>query len=223
MSTLDRPDPAEAWLIAERLLADEELDRLDALTEEQKLAELRAGGRDEASIPSADSLMAGAEKQLAMQQAERNSLSPVAGQPDAEPRTVSMIRATEEGSRVVWLAAAAAILLVLGGAAFVERDAVFAWLRGPTPPAPIEPDHEIAAPPTARELAERARDEAERACAEQHWGACNTRLDQARDLDPAGESEPRVVSLRKAIVAGTTLPPPPDGFDIDGKPLPKRR
>jgi hypothetical protein len=216
MSTLDRPDPAEAWLIAERLLADEELDRLDAMSDEEMMAELRAEGRDEAWIPSAASLMAGAEKHLA-KQAEQAELSPLVGPADAAPRTVSMIRATES-SRAMWLAAAAAVLLVVGGAAFVERGAIVAWIKGPPAPVPIEPDREVAPPPTPRELAEKARDEAERACATGLWGRCYTRLNQARELDPAGESEPRVVGLRKAIVDGTTRRPPPDGYDRDGKP-----
>jgi hypothetical protein len=213
MSTLDRPDPAEAWLIAERLLADGELERLDAMSDDQVMAELRAEGRDESWIPSAESVVAGAEKHLARQAEQRAA--------DAEPRTVSMIRVTGP-SRTVWLAAAAAALLVVGGAAFVERDAIVAWLQGPPPPLPIEPDHELPAPPSARELAQKARDEAEKACAEGLWGRCNTRLNQARDLDPAGETEPRVVGLRQSIVLHTTRPPPPDGYDLDGKPLPKK-
>jgi hypothetical protein len=217
MSTLDRPDPAEAWLIAERLLADEELDRLDAMSDEEVMAELRAEGRDEGWIPNAESLMAGAEKHLA-RQAEQAALSPLAVPADAAPRTVSMIRATES-SRAVWFAAAAAVLVGIGGAAVVERGAIVAWIKGPPAPAPIEPDHEVAPPPTPHELAEKARDEAEKACAGGLWGRCNTRLDQARELDPAGESQPRVVGLRKAIVDGTTPPPPPHGYDRDGKPL----
>ncbi len=61
MSASDKPDPVEAWRFAQKLLADEELARLDKMTDEEVEAELRAEGRDASWIPSVEKLMAGVD------------------------------------------------------------------------------------------------------------------------------------------------------------------
>jgi hypothetical protein len=132
MSTLNRLDLTEAWLIAERLLADEELERLDAVSDEEVKAELRADGLDATWVPSAESLMEGAEKHLAQQAAKADQADEANA--DGAPRSVSMIRATGS-SRVVWLAAAAAVLLAVGAVAAAERDTIIAWLKSGSAPA----------------------------------------------------------------------------------------
>ncbi len=124
------------------------------------------------------------------------------------PRVVPVARARRSmrSTRTVWLVAAG-VALLLGGVAAVEGPAVVAWLKGPEP---IEPDHEKPAPPTPREVAEKARDAAEKACAGRHWGTCNDALDEATRLDPGGESEERVQRLRGEIHEATTFVPGPD-------------
>jgi hypothetical protein len=53
------------------------------------------------------------------------------------------------------------------------------------------------------QLAARARDEAFAACSIGEWLTCSDKLDQARRLDPAGEtSDPRVLAARGKINDG---------------------
>jgi hypothetical protein len=53
---------------------------------------------------------------------------------------------------------------------------------------------------TPGERAAKLRDEGLAACSSQLWEACEKRLDDAKQLDPEGEKDPRVVEARKAIV-----------------------
>jgi hypothetical protein len=56
--------------------------------------------------------------------------------------------------------------------------------------------------------AESLRQEATKACALSLWTTCAAQLDEARKLDPAGESEPSVKKLREELdAAGTRAPP----------------
>ena len=52
------PDYARGWLFAESLLDEDGLARLDAMSDEEIHAELRAGGVDPESVPSAERLLA---------------------------------------------------------------------------------------------------------------------------------------------------------------------
>jgi hypothetical protein len=82
-----------------------------------------------------------------------------------------------------------ATLILIAAAA-----AVFLWLRG------SDDDQKVGAPPpphSARAL----REEALEACDQARWDACKAKLDEARELDPAGEEDPRVQKARRAIEA----------------------
>jgi hypothetical protein len=57
------------------------------------------------------------------------------------------------------------------------------------------------APPVALANAEALRGEAERACVQQLWGACEQKLDAAKAIDPDGESQERVRQWRDVIAA----------------------
>jgi hypothetical protein len=84
------------------------------------------------------------------------------------------------------------------------------WARGrrATAPAPILPDEGTSAPrqPTPSEL----RLEALRACDQRDWKACEQKLDDARRLDPAGETDPAVMELRDRVQRGLHPEPAPD-------------
>jgi hypothetical protein len=54
---------------------------------------------------------------------------------------------------------------------------------------------------TDRDLAEVGRDQAEAQCALKDWVQCKQLLDDARTVDPEGESEDRVVKARAEIAA----------------------
>jgi hypothetical protein len=58
-----------------------------------------------------------------------------------------------------------------------------------------------AGPPT--EMAARMRDEATDACRHGMWDPCARRLDEARSIDPRGESLPAIRMMRAAIDGNT--------------------
>jgi len=66
--------------------------------------------------------------------------------------------------------------------------------RRPEPVAAALPPEQIV---RARAL----RDDAERACWDKQWAACEDELDRAKVLDPEGEGEARVVRMRADIGA----------------------
>ncbi len=52
---------------------------------------------------------------------------------------------------------------------------------------------------TPHERAAALRDEGLAACGNQLWDTCEQKLNDAKELDPNGENEPRVVEARKTI------------------------
>ena len=104
--------------------------------------------------------------------------------------------------RTVALAVAA---VVLGLVLFVKRHEVVAWLKGELPTLGPDPSktHKDA-PPTA--LARQLRKETQTACNLGQWGTCEDTLDEAEQLDPAGEAEGDVQALRADIDEWTHLP-----------------
>jgi DNA-directed RNA polymerase specialized sigma24 family protein len=110
----------------------------------------------------------------------------------------------------------------------VVSAAIAAIVRARPPRIEAEPPYAppSAAPPrTDLDIARELRDEAVRGCHEGAWGRCRDLLDEARSLDPAGETEPRVQAARRALRdqrERTAVPPendkaprnekgPPDG------------
>lgn len=73
----------------------------------------------------------------------------------------------------------------------------------PTPPAP--PTANPSPPPVESDLVAATnakRDDAFTACDEARWALCDRLLDEAKKLDPAGESDPRVLRARAAADRG---------------------
>jgi hypothetical protein len=68
--------------------------------------------------------------------------------------------------------------------------------------------------------AARLRNDARDACAQGQWKKCTDELDDARKLDPAGETRPEVQELRKEI---RDAQPSPERFPDDphDKPHPR--
>jgi len=106
--------------------------------------------------------------------------------------------------RTPWALIAAAVLL------FVLIAVAAVILRGErSGDHQIRPD-DTPAPSSAPSSAPRAPDQQEadrvrlialQACTAETWGACKEGLDRARALDPAGETDPRVVAARKALAS----------------------
>ncbi|HEX3345126.1 MAG TPA: hypothetical protein VHS09_11170 [Polyangiaceae bacterium] len=113
-------------------------------------------------------------------------------------------------ARVAWVAGAVVAAAAAAGVAAEVGRAVGGPLAiGPEPSSSAD---------TPRERAARLREEALAACGAGELGACATKLDDAKRLDPAGESEPRVVAARAAIATAPAPSPvpsvsaPPDGL-----------
>jgi hypothetical protein len=183
---MNKPDPARGWQCAMKLLAEEELERLDKMSDEDVATEMRAEGLDPTRVPSVEKLLVkvpDAEQLLAKVPAGARVVP-------LEPR-----RRTRW---VVWLAAAA--LGALGVATLaVKAPAVVAWWHGGKSPD-IGADA-AQRPPSELVRAEALRDDTERACQRRLWGTCESKLDEASLLDPAGERQPRVVRMRGDIAA----------------------
>jgi hypothetical protein len=92
-------------------------------------------------------------------------------------------RARWRSRTVLWLAAAAVVVGAGSAAALIGE-------RLPQP-------HRHT--PTPAERAAPLREDAYRECGQSRWFECEQKLQQASLLDPAGDSDPRVVEARKQI------------------------
>jgi hypothetical protein len=214
MSAGEKMDPARAWMHVDEMLDDEEIARIEGLTEAELDEELRQRGIDPDRVPSAEELLARAEERA------------------AERRVVPLRRPTRR-RRVAraagWLALAAVVALVLGLAA-ARRTEIAAWWHGDPE---IGPDNDDTAPPEQRAMW--LRRDAEWECVNERWSACEAKLDEARGLDPAGDTAPAVQALRKQLSdalgppapapnpAPTTTPTTPDRKNEDRPPVPRRQ
>jgi hypothetical protein len=89
--------------------------------------------------------------------------------------------------------------------------------NAPPPPPPIPTETPSPPVPTPVQLAARARTEAFAACDVGDWDTCGAKLDEARRLDPAGDtSDPRVLAARAKIQDEHTL----DNAKRPPRPLP---
>jgi hypothetical protein len=210
MSDPRKLPPDEAWDAVTRMAMRDEAERVEALSPEELAREVAATGRDpeverakalalvarikgEASAPANAAAGAGA--------ARAPGSTDAGGVSRAAPRP---------GSRtLVWALAA-----VLGGGAvvlFFERQEIIALFH-PEKRQPIE----IRPDPDARpSVAAALRDEASKECDAEKWGLCATELDDARAIDPAGESSAVVKAMRKAIESHSA----PDATYDDKRPI----
>jgi hypothetical protein len=185
----DKPDPARAWMYAEKLFADEEIERIGKLSDQDLLEEMRAEGKDPGRVPSAEDLMAGAlTRSRAPKEHNPASAERRMGDANGAAKTKVVALRPKKTSVFVWLAAAAVGAMVLG---------VVVMNRPPTTVAHgFDAGGGVATP---HERAAKLRDEGLAACSSQLWDTCEKRLDDAKQLDPDGENERRIVEARKAI------------------------
>jgi hypothetical protein len=94
----ENPDPARGWLHVEKLLANEEIEEVDALDDEALAAALRARGRDPSRLTTVNALMTRAAA-IAAQKAR--APAPIAARRRRPPEWV------------LWLAAAAVALAAI--------------------------------------------------------------------------------------------------------------
>jgi hypothetical protein len=196
MNEPDKIDPARAWLFAESLLAEEEAEqlaeRVEAMSDAEIEQEMRGGGYDPASVPSAEEFVArGVERA-----AERERAN--------EAREAAEVVARAERRRTRWVLTLVAAMFALFIVVMVRQGpAIVAFFKHE--PAEIGPDNSwppprAPAPPTAAQKeAEALRDEAVTSCDHMQWTMCGLNLDYAKALDPAGEDSPRVQKARAEL------------------------
>jgi hypothetical protein len=201
MSTPDKPDPVRAWKYVEKLLLDEEVERLEKMSGEELEGAMAAEGLDEARVPSTEQLLAGAARAAERRQARERARVVV-----LKPRT-----------RTRWAAfLAAAMFSVLIGSIVVSNGAaILAFFKGgaeigPDDAGPLRPRE------TPQQRAEKLRDEAEEACRGKLWGVCDDKLDQADKLYPAGATDLREQRMRQEVFDGQN--PGPRDADPGRKP-----
>jgi hypothetical protein len=183
VSEPDKPDLARGRPSAEKLV-DEEADRLAKMSDEDFEREM--GAKAEPShVPTAEELLArGAER------AARGG--PATG---AKGKAVPV-----QPRRPPWIALLAAA--AIGGV-------VVAVVMNPhemrvSPPRPDD-DSGGEQEPTAQERAARMREEAFAACAKRRWEECESRLNLAKKVDPAGDADPRVQAAHGVALGGLHL------------------
>ena len=176
MSQPKKNDPAREWMFVEMLL-DDEIERIQNLSDKELEGEMRAQGLDPSHVPSAEELMAKVQRPGA----ERDAAAKANG-----PTRIATVTALPTRSRrvfrVVTLLAA-----TLGGAVLARR-----W---------SQPHTIVSHPYPAAERAAAFREQAFKACGQQMWTLCEQKLDEAKKIEPEGESDPRVQQARGAIAS----------------------
>jgi hypothetical protein len=178
VNTPRKPGSQVTWETIERVADKAERARLEALSEADIDRELREAGiePDEAVNLVQRAVEQAGEKKEREAETERPRVARV---PASTPKKRWSAGAMATMSAV---ALAAGVLLVVS-------------VRRPDGVARGRPDSE----PTTQERAAKLREEAYAACAKRVWTACESKLDEARRLDPAGESDPRVIAARKGV------------------------
>jgi hypothetical protein len=231
-------DPSRQDAAAEvvrELLAEAELDRLAALPPEQLRKEL-----DDAGIPPGwgQNILKEAVARVDAGDFEgvgdlEDDDGPAVAPPVAQPigpksNVVSLDERRRARGRLLYAFAVAAVVLLFVGAWRTRLgDQIEAWFS-PKPPAPIPTQPPIVPPPheeTPKEKADRLRQEAFVDVKKWYFDEAGDKLQDAKELDPAGDADPAVQQAYKDIAAGIPKPlknlaKPPVG---DGeRPLQKR-
>jgi hypothetical protein len=188
VTTPRTPDPDRGAAFLGKLLSEDPA-HLDVATDEEVERMMDAAGIQVEDVPSAEELVARAEKRAA-------ACVPASGVVRAlEPARAPPPAAKSRIRRMSPAAIAAAVAAVaVGGVALSNGAAIVAYLKGETGPT--------VAASVAQHVAT-LRKEAFAACDARRWDECTRKLDEAKELDPAGESDERVVAARKAIAGGT--------------------
>lgn len=145
MSTERKPDPDAGGRYLMKLLAEDEAERIESLSDEEFLAELKATGRDAWPTPSAEELIAKVKARAALQANAGPQAAPANGERHASDavapiRHVAPVVRLAPRSRtrlVVSLLAAALVVAIF--VVLTKGPAIVAHFREDHPDEPIEP------------------------------------------------------------------------------------
>jgi hypothetical protein len=185
-----KPGPRITWETIERVAAKGDRSRIEHMTDEEIGEELRNAGIDPQQAADLVDRALGAKPLRAIG----------GGAADAKPPA----KASRVARWAPWVGAAAlaaGVLLLLGNQ---HDDNVGQGNPGPRPSETqdtpvVRPDTSGAQPDTPAGHAARMRANAAKACEEELWEICERLLNQAKNVDPAGESTPMVIGLRREL------------------------
>ncbi|MGH7269555.1 MAG: hypothetical protein ACREJ3_03915 [Polyangiaceae bacterium] len=175
-------DPVRGWQYAEELVADDSIVPLDVAA-----GEAETQGATASPVPSARALI---EKATRIASARSASAPSPPQTPERDGGGAPVVVTIPNRSRWAWRASA------LLAAAAIAGIGVAMMVSGVPITSASRPDRV-----TARASATKLRDEAFAACASRLWDRCEANLDEARGIDPQGESTPQVQQARRDIVA----------------------
>jgi hypothetical protein len=193
--------PEEILDALEEQAMDDDIERVLALRPDEIDRELEAQGVDPEAVRAA----AGAAFERAMQKRAESLAHRARDESVADPlrpqsfeKSVAAVPsrpAAKAGARrpAAWLVAAAlaaAMALVVA----MNAATIVAWWQGGQ-------SNDYAAGGSLHPRALSLRKEAAVACGAAQWAECESKLDEARTLDPKGDDEEHVRDLRKAIAA----------------------
>jgi hypothetical protein len=174
-----------AWDYVEGAMLEDEIERLAALTPEQRREELKKAGVE----PGAGRAIA--ERAIA----EVDATEKAAGKP-AKGEVVSLdaARARKRGPLWALMAVAASVLLV-AGMGYELRPDIEAYFQ----PAPTATGPSPRTPSPAEMRAASIRAQAYAMCDTHQWDACELDLDKAAEIDRPGDTDPKVVRARVGL------------------------
>src|ERR1700722_11050632 len=183
--------PEEILKAIEEPSLDDEIERVMAMTPDERRAELEAAGFDMNELHAEADAFGAQMKQDVVEDRKREVL--------AEARARSLRPPRSRQRMVLLLAAAIGTVAVAGG---VLATGVGSPSPGPgssrpeTPASPAPSPARLPLPVAARAREFRRRGLAE--CAKTAWQECLDDLNRARDLEPGGEDDPEVLKARNA-------------------------
>lgn len=190
MSDPEQLDHEAGARFMEKLLAEDPA-RLDVATDEQVDAMMAAEGIEVGPAESAEAALARGEKRARERQARAAGLARAKAHPASK----------RSAGRRAWAAGA---LAAAAAAAVVAVEIAQSGMGGGQAIGPDHPGPGVAPEAQAKWL----RTDAFAACSVGDYVRCGAKLDEAQKLDPAGESDPKVVEARKAIAEQVLSPEP---------------
>jgi hypothetical protein len=174
----------DLWDALDDATVDAELERVLAMTPEERRRELVATGvdldqvraRTDAIVASIPGVPADASSPAVAHPPPRHARTPSSVQSDSG----AMEAFAPDHCRLPEAGRSAGLALVIATASV------------PAPGGPQPPTH------TPASRAESLRRDAREACAKRSWQTCLDKLDEARTIDPAGDEAPAVQALRRS-------------------------
>ena len=191
-------------------LVESDAQSLDVASDDEVERQMDAAGVKAERVPSVEELLARTEG--------RRQRKAVTGPPvSANREHVSRSRAPPPHPRARWspvtvgtgiALAAVVVLVVVNRKAMFQSEAETAIQADQEKAAASAVVARAAAAASAKQaaLAKSIRGQALAECGLQRYDECGSDLDQAKKLDPAGESEPEVVKAREAMKAARSAP-----------------